>query len=270
MKQCLSVHQDACESLRLTSPSLLLSPLPTFLRCLPTHTPHHHHPVLYCGKWRLLSLIFLFSLLSSLHSLQLLPTYLTLTEQCCSRRALKDRLDCLGILIPHFLFFILLGQCALFSVPRWYCLSTSVTCNCNCFCSALLQTNTIGSATVYLLCALVRNVVKTMMCVGVFVCLCVFLCLGGGSASSVWVLVITVLHCLCRSQWSWTHCLSLHGSQQLCEFPSDIAAPAKPASCIFYHTQRVSVCPLSLSLSLPLSRYFCVACLLHPIKSYQG
>lgn len=38
---------------------------------------------------------FFFPLLSSVHSLQRLPTYLALTEQCYSRRALKDRLDCL-------------------------------------------------------------------------------------------------------------------------------------------------------------------------------
>lgn len=40
--------------------------------------------------------------LSSVHSLQPLSTYLVPTEQCCWRRALKDRLDCLGILISPF------------------------------------------------------------------------------------------------------------------------------------------------------------------------
>lgn len=40
--------------------------------------------------------------LSSVHSLQPLSTYLVPTEQCRWRRTLKDRLDCLGILISPF------------------------------------------------------------------------------------------------------------------------------------------------------------------------
>lgn len=79
----------------------LKSKLQTPPSCNPPHTsPPHLSPLL----WQVETLIidFLFSLLSSVHSLQRLPTYLALTEQCCSRRALKDRLDCLGILISHF------------------------------------------------------------------------------------------------------------------------------------------------------------------------
>lgn len=68
--------------------------------------------VLYCGKWRLLSLIpppppTTTFFLSSVHSLLPLSTYLVPTEQCRRRRALKDRLDCLGILVSLFLFHIL-------------------------------------------------------------------------------------------------------------------------------------------------------------------
>lgn len=75
-----------------------------------THAHTHTSPLL----WQVETVIidFLFSLLASVHSLQRLPTYLALTEQCCSRRALKDRLDCLGILISHF--FILLSLCVSF------------------------------------------------------------------------------------------------------------------------------------------------------------
>lgn len=50
----------------------------------------------------------IFPLPSPVHSPQRLPTYRALTEQCCSRRALKDRLDCLVILIPHFLVYAFL------------------------------------------------------------------------------------------------------------------------------------------------------------------
>lgn len=150
-------------------------------------------------------------------------------------------------------------------LPLWYCLSASISCNCNYFYSFFfflcwrITFALLPHMSFVCLCAFVRSRVRVKMCVGL---ICGFLHAAeccAGSASSVWALVITVLHCFCRSQWSWTHCLSLHGSQQLCEFPSDIAATAKPASCIFYHAQCVSVCPLSFSsLFASVSFCFCV------------
>lgn len=113
--------------------------------------------------------------------------------------------------------------------------------------------------------------------VGMHVCahVCVLpsieLSVCGSSASSVWAMVITVLHCICRSQWSWTHCLSLHGSQQLCEFPGDIAVTTKPASCIFYQSQCVSVCSLSLFLSVCAADSRCVClCVYYFLSSFPG
>lgn len=103
-------HAEINASQTLSIPPLFPSTplsLPQLHPPQPVTPPPHLSPLL----WQVETLIidFLFSLLSSVHSLQRLPTYLALTEQCCSRRALKDRLDCLGILIPHF--FILLGLC---------------------------------------------------------------------------------------------------------------------------------------------------------------
>lgn len=102
---------------------------PTPLQNVPTLNSSACRPltptsVLYCGKWRLLSLIPpphhpAFSL-SSVHSLPPLSTYLVPTEQCRRRRALKDRLDCLGILISLFFLFHILGlmrYCVAYSCP---------------------------------------------------------------------------------------------------------------------------------------------------------
>lgn len=51
--------------------------------------------------------------------------------------------------------------------------------------------------------------------------------------------------------------VSLHGSQQLCEFPCDIATTARPAACIFHQPRCFSLCPLS-HFSLPLPPCVCV------------
>lgn len=157
----------------------------------------------------------------------------------------------------------------------WYCLATSIIYTCNSL-PRLLSfwlENNLRLLIVFLvcLCALVKNAVKVNTCVSVGVHVCVLpsivLSVCGSSASSVWAMVITVLHCICRSQWSWTHCLSLHGSQQLCEFPGDIAVTTKPASCIFYQSQCVSVCCLSLFLSVCAADSRCVCVYVFIISS---
>lgn len=112
MKQCSYPHQDANARQPLSITPLSL--IPSIPCSLPQLHPPQPAPLPHLSPllWQVETLIdFLFSLLSSVHSLRRLPTYLALTEQCCSRRALKDRLDCLGIHIPHF--FILLGLCVL-------------------------------------------------------------------------------------------------------------------------------------------------------------
>lgn len=115
MKKCYT-RINASQTLSITPlspPSPLVCPTPPSSACTPPPTS-----VLLLWQVETLIIDFLFSLLSSVHSLQRLPTYLALTEQCCSRRALKDRLDCLGILIPHF--FILLGSMCSYSVTHSY------------------------------------------------------------------------------------------------------------------------------------------------------
>lgn len=115
MQQCLQyTHITPFSFFLLSHVVCLNSTLLSLYHPPPTPSLPHLSPL----PWQVETLIidFLFSLLSSVHSLQRLPTYLTLTEQCCSRRALKDRLDCLGILIPHF--FILLGLCVPFPVAQ--------------------------------------------------------------------------------------------------------------------------------------------------------
>lgn len=163
--------------------------------------------------------------LSSVHSLQPLSTYLVPTEQCRWRRTLKDRLDCLGILIspfflhtswPHALLCCILLQLR--------CFSPSLSAqNCVFSVSRLKETSScvFPSSTVA---GENRKLLNYHLQLGV----CSFsafaqrhCCICSGSAISVWGAVITVPHCLCGSQWSWTHCLSLHGSQQLRKFPGD-------------------------------------------------
>lgn len=56
------------------------------------------------------------------------------------------------------------------------------------------------------LCVLVKTSVQVNMPFFFFYVCVPSVC--GGSTSPVWAVVITMLHCICRSQWSWTHCLS--------------------------------------------------------------
>ena len=151
----------------LSSPSVAPTPPSTLL--------------LFFSKWRLI-IDLAFSLFSSLFPLQRLPTYLP--EQCCSRRALKDRLDCLEILISHFFLHTSCSMC-FFSVTHtippqmilFICLYhlqlqlPPLFLRC-------LGWRIISALLLYIFlvcpCVFVKNVATVYVCVCVCVCVCVW------------------------------------------------------------------------------------------------
>lgn len=131
-----------------------------------------------------------------------LSTYLVATEQCRRRRALKDRLHCLGILVSLFLFHILglMRHCVAYSRPYndgHPASSRKIVC--------FLPLGRNKRPVRFPLFRFVRGKLKSVELP--FSTDCSFsafaerqCCICGGSASSVWTAVITLPHCLCGSQ----------------------------------------------------------------------
>lgn len=94
-----------------------------------------------------------FSLFSPfLCSLTAVPRNLSSPDRTMlQRRALKERLDCLGVFIPHF--FILLGLCTIqLNIPTHVKLTTSLPCSCKGRCNYFALMHNLSHGNVFLEC----------------------------------------------------------------------------------------------------------------------
>lgn len=160
------------------------------------------------------------------------------TEECCSRRTLKDRLDSSGLLLPSF-HTSCFGFCHPCDVCRFY----------------LFWTEEISLPCYWAPVQSVFFYSKRGELAYLTGCLC---------ASTGWSGVLVLVAPALPELWLLPRLtasagvneaeliVSLHGSQQLCEFPRDITTTARPAACIFHQPRCFSLLSFCVCASVCL------------------